>query len=60
MQDYDPDDFAPWIDCWQCGGEGEIEGDCDCMEDSCCCLVPTPPRCDVCRGAGGWPDPDWD
>jgi len=48
-----------WIDCWQCGGEGELA---DCWEEYACvdpesgcdlCLR----RCDVCRGKGGW-DPD--
>lgn len=45
-----------WIDCWQCGGEGEIP---DCWEEFACidpesgcedCLR----RCDICRGKGGW------
>ncbi len=40
------------VDCWNCGGEGEIDGDCTCMEDCCVCLEPTPPRCSICRGKG--------
>ncbi len=47
-------DYSEWIECWNCGGEGYIEGECDCMEDSCCCLNPTPPVCGVCKGRGGW------
>lgn len=56
----DPLDMRPWIDCWQCGGIGDVAG---CFEDCCsgadcdpddaesCCA---PRRCDVCRGKGGW------
>lgn len=47
-----------WIDCWNCGGEGYLEGDCTCMEDTCCCLEPDPPVCDVCKGKGGWFEAD--
>lgn len=50
-------DLEPWIDCWQCCGQGVIEGDCTCMEDTCCCLEPDPPVCDECRGASGWSRP---
>lgn len=39
-------------DCWNCGGEGVIDGDCTCMEDSCACLYPDPPPCSVCGGKG--------
>lgn len=48
------DDYAEWIECWQCGGEGVIES---CFEDTCVCLDPPcyAPRCDICRGKGGWP-----
>lgn len=35
-------------DCPHCGGEGYIEGDCTCGEDTCCCLEPEPPRCTEC------------
>jgi hypothetical protein len=43
-----------YVDCWQCGGEGVIEGECTCGEDCCCCLEPEPPVCDICRGKGGY------
>lgn len=39
-------------ECWNCGGEGFIDGDCTCGEDCCCCLEPEPPVCDVCEGKG--------
>jgi hypothetical protein len=52
--DLDEIDHAEWIDCGQCGGEGVIEGDCTCWDDTCCCLEPEPPVCDICKGAGGW------
>ena len=35
-------------ECSTCGGEGYIDGDCDCMDDTCCCLYPTPPECPEC------------
>ncbi len=38
--------------CWSCGGEGYHDGDCTCWEDTCCCLVPDPPVCDLCGGTG--------
>lgn len=41
-----------WTDCPACGGEGFIDGECTCMDDTCCCLEPDPPICDECRGAG--------
>ncbi len=47
MDDHDQND-----DCWNCGGDGYIEGDCTCGEDCCCCLEPEPPICDICRGKG--------
>ena len=43
-----------WVDCWQCGGEGYLEGTCTCGEDTCCCLDPEPETCDICHGDGGW------
>lgn len=42
-----------WVDCWNCGGSGDIEDDCTCGEDTCCCLDPEPPICSECRGKGG-------
>jgi hypothetical protein len=44
--DHDPADDDG--DCFMCGGTGVIEGECDCMEDTCCCLHPTPPDCPEC------------
>lgn len=38
--------------CPNCGGEGVIEGECTCGEDTCCCLEPTPPVCRTCGGKG--------
>lgn len=35
-------------ECSTCGGIGVIEGDCTCMDDTCCCLEPTPPDCPEC------------
>lgn len=35
-------------DCPQCGGTGVLDGECDCMDDTCCCLHPTPPDCPEC------------
>lgn len=40
------------VECDNCGGAGEIEGDCDCMESVCCCLDPNPPPCRHCGGRG--------
>lgn len=40
------------VDCWNCGGSGEIEGECDCGEDTCCCAEPSPPPCSHCLGHG--------
>ncbi|MCZ4351565.1 hypothetical protein O4H61_03465 [Roseovarius aestuarii] len=41
-----------WVECWNCGGDGDLEGTCTCMEDCCACLEPE--ACDVCNGRGGW------
>lgn len=50
---------GPWIDCWQCGGEGHlhycIDGQCQDAESGCDLCKS---RCDICRGKGGWPDTD--
>lgn len=48
------DDGKVWTDCWQCGGEGYIDGECTCWEDCCCCLEPEPPMCSHCHGQGGY------
>jgi hypothetical protein len=42
------------VTCWQCGGLGVIDGDCTCFDDTCCCLYPTAPRCDICEGEGSY------
>lgn len=48
-----PDSDLPWIDCWNCGGEGY--SDHDCGEDCCACLYPEDNVvCDICNGEGGW------
>jgi hypothetical protein len=42
-------------DCPACGGSGVIDDECECMDDTCCCLVPQPPLCPECgygRGSG--------
>ena len=41
------------VDCWNCGGEGEIEY---CPEDTCTCLDPPcmTCKCEICHGKGGW------
>ena len=61
--DFDPhDDHGDHVDCWQCGGNGNVAG---CFEDTCSCTGDpedpddccAPSRCDVCRGKGGWPRP---
>lgn len=46
-----------WDECPDCGGEGFSDYECECeaIEDTCFCAVPTPRRCPTCRGKGGWP-----
>ena len=39
-------------DCPMCGGTGVYEGECECGDDTCCCLVPTPITCPECGGRG--------
>lgn len=46
------DDFEDEGTCWYCGGLGFEEDSCTCGEDTCCCLYPEPPECDVCHGSG--------
>lgn len=38
--------------CPACGGSGVAEDECECMDDTCCCLYQTPPVCSVCGGSG--------
>lgn len=42
------------VSCWACAGLGYYDGECECqfIEDTCCCSVPTPPICDECKGEG--------
>ena len=50
----DPQEDLDDEDCYNCGGEGFIEGWCECqsVEDVCCCASPTPPICETCGGSG--------
>lgn len=41
-----------WTDCPACGGSGVMDGECTCMDDTCCCLEPEPPECGLCSGDG--------
>jgi hypothetical protein len=45
-------DGSYWVSCWNCGGAGYHDGDCTCMDDTCCCLYPEPPPCSECNGKG--------
>lgn len=36
-------------ECPHCGGEGFIDGECTCGDDTCCCAWPTPPECTECQ-----------
>jgi hypothetical protein len=48
----------PYCDAWEeqdcpsCGGSGVRDDECTCMDDTCCCLYPTPPVCSMCGGRG--------
>lgn len=44
-----------WTACHECGGEGFYDGECTCMDDTCCCAEPDPPTCTLCRGTGSLP-----
>jgi hypothetical protein len=50
-------EMTGWRPCGWCGGDGVVEGDCTCGDDTCCCLYPEPPVCPHYRGAGGWKIP---
>ena len=39
-------------DCPQCGGSGLDDTQCECGDDTCCCLVPSPVDCSWCGGEG--------
>ncbi len=49
----DPD--KDYDECLMCGGSGLYDGECECGEDSCCCLELTPVTCPQCGGAGFGP-----
>lgn len=51
-------DDGNWVECWQCGGFGDLDGECTCGEDTCCCLYPEAPTCDICGGKGGYYVPE--
>lgn len=38
--------------CATCGGTGVYDGECECGDDTCCCLVPTGITCPECGGTG--------
>lgn len=40
------------VTCWNCGGEGTLEGTCDCMNDPCVCRNPHELKCGICNGEG--------
>lgn len=40
-------DYGDWIECWNCGGEGEIE-------DEDWQFAGEFYTCDICDGRGGW------
>jgi hypothetical protein len=42
------------VECWNCAGEGDVEGLCICWDEPCCCRNPTPPKCEVCGGKGSY------
>lgn len=48
----DPFHAPNLVDCWSCGGEGFMQGECTCGEDCCCCLEPDEPECPICEGSG--------
>jgi hypothetical protein len=49
QDDIDRDYFSDeGEECWQCGGSGVLDDECTCGEDTCCCLVPSPPPCPEC------------
>ena len=43
--------IAGWIECWNCGGEGEIK-------DEDWQFGGEYHECDICRGEGGWKKPE--
>lgn len=56
MNEYMDEYMDEWVDCGECGGEGVNMTMCACqvLEDTCCCLSPTPIECNICDGEGGW------
>ena len=45
MEVYEPGD----VGCPVCGDTGVLDDECTCGQDTCCCLVPTPPDCPECK-----------
>jgi hypothetical protein len=54
--DYSQIDAGDWQDCDDSAGTGEDESMCECelTVDICLCAQPTPIRCEICDGDGGW------
>lgn len=52
--DYGEFDDDDWMDCPDCGGDGQYDDMCECesIQDTCCCAVPSPMRCRTCKGEG--------
>lgn len=52
--DYMDDAYDNSEECWDCGGEGfdDLECECEAFEDICMCAEPTPRRCRTCGGSG--------
>ena len=57
-------DGSGWLDCWECGGDGD--GYVECIDDLChgmsadespCMHGEDASPCRECRGKGGWPCP---
>jgi hypothetical protein len=55
-QDHYDDYIDDWIECWDCGGDGYYDDECECesIADQCFCETPTPRQCRTCKGEGGW------
>lgn len=48
--------FLPWIDCWNCGGDGAVYSCADeigCIDPESGCDF-CERKCDICKGNGGW------
>lgn len=48
---YEDGGWGEWVDCWQCGGDGEF----DLYEEDPTAHVPGEVEpCEECHGRGGW------